>query len=265
MANSNYIGNSKVSEEPKEVLRLTIVDGAITTPKIADEAVTEEKLSHEVVEKLNTQTAEIEDNAVTTPKVANGAITEDKLSNELKEYITQWQKESSLWTATITDSPLTENPSNVFFFCRGKKYITPNVALESKAETYTFFNLDDIRSHEMQNNTWVIDPESSFAIYLRDWETGSLEEAIVQVSITYNPEDYDTPPMQSIDIFGESYDLQAIARGSTYFKTFKFSRDAMLSAWDPSKLGFFFIGSSDYDTDLSVNLKITFRYLPTES
>lgn len=81
MANSNYIGNSKVSEEPKEVLRLTIVDGAITTPKIADEAVTEEKLSPEVVEKLNTQTTEIEDNAVTTPKIANGAVTEEKLAN----------------------------------------------------------------------------------------------------------------------------------------------------------------------------------------
>lgn len=83
MANSNYIGNSKVSEEPKEVLRLTIVDGAITTPKIADEAVTEEKLSQDVKEKLNTQTAEIEDSAVTTPKIADGAVTEEKLSKEL--------------------------------------------------------------------------------------------------------------------------------------------------------------------------------------
>lgn len=87
MANSNYIGNSKVSEEPKEVLRLTIVDGAITTPKIADEAVTEEKLSPEVVEKINTQITKIEDNSVTTPKIANGAVTEEKLNSGIMESI----------------------------------------------------------------------------------------------------------------------------------------------------------------------------------
>lgn len=103
MANSNYIGNSKVSEEPKEVLRLTIVDGAITTPKIADGAVTEEKLSPEVVEKLNTQTAEIEDNAVTTPKIADGAITEGKLSQEVKSKINK-----QVSTVDIADGAVTE-------------------------------------------------------------------------------------------------------------------------------------------------------------
>lgn len=103
MANSNYIGNSKISEEPKEVLRLTIVEGAITTPKIADEAVTEEKLSQDVKEKLNTQTAEIEDNAVTTPKIANGAITEGKLSQEVKSKINK-----QVSTADIADGAVTE-------------------------------------------------------------------------------------------------------------------------------------------------------------
>lgn len=103
MANSNYIGNSKVSEEPKEVLRLTIVEGAITTPKIADGAVTEEKLSQDVKEKLNTQTAEIEDSAVTTPKIANGAITEGKLSQEVKSKINK-----QVSTADIADGAVTE-------------------------------------------------------------------------------------------------------------------------------------------------------------
>ena len=109
MANSNYIGSSKVSEEPKEVLRLTIVDGAITTSKIADEAVTEEKLSPEVVEKLNTQTAEIVDGAITTPKIANGAVTEEKLSQDVKEKLNRTISADDIEEESITADKLNED------------------------------------------------------------------------------------------------------------------------------------------------------------
>lgn len=74
--NSNrlYIGDSN------------IIDDAVSTSKIFNNSVTEEKLSSGVRTKLNSAGV-IADNAVTTEKIADGAVTEQKLSTDVQTKI----------------------------------------------------------------------------------------------------------------------------------------------------------------------------------
>ena len=54
---------------------LTVIDGSVTTDKLADGAVTTPKIADGGV-----TTAKLADGSVTTAKIANGAITADKLA-----------------------------------------------------------------------------------------------------------------------------------------------------------------------------------------
>lgn len=108
-----YINDSPLIEEPIKKIGLQIKDNAITSNKIAGEAVTQEKLSDDSVstrtiinknvtkEKIADSaigTGQLEDGSVTTSKVSEKAITTSKINEEavttekIKDANVTWEK-----------------------------------------------------------------------------------------------------------------------------------------------------------------------------
>lgn len=103
-------GNAPLLEEVKKKLGLVIKDGAITTNKIADKAVTEGKLADGAVttEKIEDETitaAKLADDSVTTDKISDGAVNEFKIGDNA--VITEKIADNAVSTDKIKDKSIT--------------------------------------------------------------------------------------------------------------------------------------------------------------
>ena len=71
----------------KDITADKIANGAVTTDKIKDSAVTDNKIQNGAI-----TTDKIKDSAVTNDKIAEGVITEEKLNKELQTIIDNTQR-----------------------------------------------------------------------------------------------------------------------------------------------------------------------------
>lgn len=75
-----YLSGAKISETPRKKLALVIKDGSVTTGKVADEAITEDKLSEEVRNKIDLRS--IVEGAVIVADPDQNPTTDDDSTKE---------------------------------------------------------------------------------------------------------------------------------------------------------------------------------------
>lgn len=122
-----FIGESQLKSTPTKKFTFIIDDKKVTTAKIADNAITEEKISGEdTPEGAAVTTSKIKDGAVTNPKIANGAVTTIKIQD--------FDAESSFPTGVtnekLADESVTESKLASGAVTEGK--IAPNAVTAGK-------------------------------------------------------------------------------------------------------------------------------------
>ncbi len=108
-ADSEMTPREQIASVPYAMIASTVPDGAVTTEKIADEAVTQAKLGADV-------SLEPADGSITTEKIADGAITSSKL-NPTIHYAQSTARltlnYSSSWTDMSSSDPATHKTVSV--------------------------------------------------------------------------------------------------------------------------------------------------------
>lgn len=122
-----FIGESQLKSTPTKKFTFIIDDEKVTTAKIADNAITEKKISGEdTPEGAAVTTSKIKDGAVTNPKIANGAVTTIKIQD--------FDAESSFPTGVtnekLADASVTESKLASGAVTEGK--IAPNAVTAGK-------------------------------------------------------------------------------------------------------------------------------------
>ena len=122
-----FIGESQLKSTPTKKFTFIIDEKKVTTAKIADNAITEEKISGEdTPEGAAVTTSKIKDGAVTNPKIANGAVTTIKIQD--------FDAESSFPTGVtnekLADESVTESKLASKAVTEGK--IAPNAVTAGK-------------------------------------------------------------------------------------------------------------------------------------